>query len=100
MFKGFSCAYRKAAASRRQEIKNILLIAISDLSNELVVVEFFAFGHLNSGNGPGLSSTVEKFLEVEYITRRTGYIQFFWVDNSAHDRGLRVGNKLENKFLI
>ena len=63
-------------------------------------MELFAFIHLYAGNGTGLPSAVEIFLEVKDIPLCTGNIQFFWINDSAHDRVFRVAVKLENKILI
>jgi len=61
-------------------------------------VELSAFVHFNSGNGMGLFPAAEIFLKIENIALRIGHIQSFGVNNSSHDKGFRVGVKLENKF--
>jgi len=41
-------------------------------------MKIFTFLQLNASNGTGLFPAAEKCLEVEYVTRGTGYVQFFW----------------------
>jgi hypothetical protein len=47
-------------------------------------MEFLASVHLNAGNGTGLPSTAEVFLQVKDISLCTGHVQFFGIDDSAH----------------
>jgi len=63
-------------------------------------VKIFTFIQFNACNGTGLFAATEKFLEVEYITPGTGYVQLFWVYKLSHSGGSCVGVKLENKILI
>jgi hypothetical protein len=43
-----------------------------------------------------MSSTAEKFLEIENISLRTGHIQFLRVDEFFHGKGINAKVKIEN----
>ena len=59
-------------------------------------MKFLAFSYFNAGNGPGMFSAAEIFLEIKNIAQCTGHIQFLRIDEFFHRKDINVQVKLEN----
>jgi hypothetical protein len=59
-----------------------------------------AFFHFNAGQPACRLFAAEKILEVKYVTRGAGHVQFFGIYDLFHGIGFGDRVKLENKILF